>query len=337
MPDDVLTSREWRLAARPDAMPDASHFALATVEVGPPGRGEVLVRNRWMSVDPYMRGRMREGRSYVPPFALGAPLEGGAVGEVVASNAAGLAPGDRVLSMLGWREAFTASPRVLTKLPDLPLPEEAFLGVAGMPGLTAWVGLTKVAGVAKGETAFVSAAAGAVGSIAVQIARARGAAVVGSAGGPEKCAWLREIGCDAAIDYRAEPDMTAALRAAAPKGIDVCFDNVGGDHLEAALACARDRARFALCGAISMYNATEASGPRNLFLAVSRRLRLEGFIVSDHMAAMPEFLAVMSGWIADGSVVWRQSVDEGIEAAPGAFLKLFTGDKVGKMLVRLDG
>ena len=333
----IITSREIRLAARPEGMPSPSDFALASVEVGPPGPGEVLVRNRWMSVDPYMRGRMRDAKSYVPPFQVGAALEGGAVGEVLASNVEGLAPGDRVLSMLGWREAFTASPRVLTKLPDLPLPDEAFLGVAGMPGLTAWVGLTRIAGVKAGETVFVSAASGAVGSIVAQIAKARGARVVGSAGGLDKCAWLREIGVDAAIDYRAEPDMTAALRRAAPDGIHVYFDNVGGDHLEAALAAARDRARFALCGAISMYNATEAQGIRNLFLAVAKRLRLEGFIVSDHMALMPEFLREMAGLIESGAVVWRQSVDEGIEAAPGAFLKLFSGEKIGKMLVRLDG
>ena len=332
----TLRSREIRLRSRPEGEPGPRNFELAEAGVPPPRAGEVQVRNRWMSVDPYMRSRMIDRPSYVPPFQLGRALEGGAIGEVVASEAEGFAPGDVVLSMLGWREAFTAPAKHLTRLETFGLPEQAFLGAAGMPGLTAWVGLLKIAEARDGDTVFVSAAAGAVGSVACQIAKAKGCTVIGSAGGAEKIAFLEEIGVDHAIDYKAEPDLSAALARAAPKGIDVYFDNVGGDHLEAALAAARPYARFALCGAISQYNDLQAApGPRNLFFVIGKRLRLQGFIVSDHMAETPTFLSELSGWVREGRLKWRETVDEGIESAPGAFTKLFTGGNVGKMLVKL--
>ena len=328
-------SREVRLKARPEGRPTLADFDLAVADVPPPAQGEVLVRNRWMSVDPYMRGRMSARKSYLPPFELGQPLQGGAVGEVIASRAAGFAPGDLVQSMLGWREAFTAPAADLHKLPNLPFPPEAYLGVAGLPGLTAYVGVTRIAEVKAGETMFVSAASGAVGSVACQIGRIRGATVIGSAGGAEKCAFLREIGCDHVIDHKAEADLTAALSRAAPEGIDAYFDNVGGAHLEAALHCAKPFARFALCGMISGYNGEALPGPANIGLAVGRSLRLQGFIVSYFFDLMPAFIEEMAGWVAGGRVTWRQSVDEGIENAPAAFLKLFSGENFGKMLVRL--
>ena len=316
-------------------MPAEENFELATVTLGEPGPGEVQVRNIWMSVDPYMRGRMNAGPSYVPPFEVGRALEGGAIGRVVRSEDSGFAEGDVVMSNLGWREAFNAPADELRKSDAAALPAESYLGVAGMPGLTAYVGMTLVAQVKAGDVVFVSAASGAVGSVACQIAKVRGARVIGSAGGAEKCAFLREIGVDAAIDYKAVPDLGEALKAAAPEGIDVYFDNVGGAHLAAAVGCAKDFGRFAMCGMISNYNG-ERSVPGDFANVVRRRLRLQGFIVSDHFEARADFLAEMTGWIGDGRVKWRQSVDEGIERAPAAFLKLFSGGNFGKMLVKLD-
>ena len=335
-PSAPTQSREVRLAARPKGLPRVSDFAFATVDVAAPGDGQVQVRNLYMSVDPYMRGRMYDRPSYVPPFQIGEALQGGAVGEVVASSAAGLQPGDLVSSMFGWREAFTAPASAVQKIDAQGIAPQAFLGAAGMPGMTAWAGLTQVAGVKAGETVFVSAAAGAVGQVVCQIAKLKGATVVGSAGGEEKCAWVREIGADAVIDYKAEPDLTAALSRAAPKGIDVYFENVGGEHLVAALNVARPFARFAFCGMISAYNDVEPTpGPTNMAMIVGKRLRLQGFIVSDFFNRQSEFLAEMTGWIAEGKVRWRETVDEGLDAAPGAFLKLFAGENVGKMLVKL--
>jgi len=333
---DVQLSREVRLKQRPVGLPRAADFELATVEVGPPADGEVLVKNLYMSVDPYMRGRMTDRPSYVPPFEIGAALQGGAVGEVVASSADGFKPGDIVSSMYGWREAFTAPANHLQKIETHGLPVQAFLGVAGMPGLTAYVGLTRIAEMKAGDIVFVSAAAGAVGQVACQVARLKGCTVIGSAGGPEKAAFLREIGVDQVIDYKAEPDLKAALKQAAPKGIDVYFENVGGAHLEAALDSARVNARFAMCGMISLYNDEKPEpGPSNLALVIGKRLRLQGFIVSDHFDLAPHFVSELSGWIKAGQFHYRETVDEGIAAAPGAFLKLFTGENFGKMLVKL--
>ena len=333
----MTLSREIRLKSRPAGMPTADNFELASVELAAPGAGEVQVRNLFMSVDPYMRGRMNDVKSYTPPFQIGEALQGGAVGEVIASNDGSLKVGDLVQSMFGWREAFNAPAGALQKLETHGLPPQAFLGVAGMPGMTAWVGLLKIAALKDGDIVFVSGAAGAVGSIVCQIAKLKGHTVIGSAGGAKKAAFLKEIGCDAVIDYKAEKDLTAALHRAAPKGIDVYFENVGGEHMDAALAVARPFARFALCGMISQYNATgEAYGVKNLIAAVGKSIRLEGFIVSNHFEHLPEFLKEMSGWIASGKLTWRETVDEGIESAPGAFLKLFKGENLGKMLVKLS-
>lgn len=332
----MTTSREIRLKSRPVGTPTADNFELATVELPAPGPGEVQVRNQWMTVDPYMRGRMNDVKSYTPPFALGEAMQGGAVGEVIASNDPSLKVGDLVQSMFGWREAFNAPAGAVQKLDTFGLPPQAFLGVAGMPGMTAWAGLLKVAAMKEGDIVFVSGAAGAVGQVVVQIAKIKGNTVIGSCGGPEKVAFLKSIGCDEVIDYKAEKDLTAALNRVAPKGIDVYFENVGGEHMDAALAAARPFARFALCGMISQYNSTgEMYGVKNLILAVGKSIRLEGFIVSNHFHHLPEFLKDMSGWIAGGKIQWKETVDEGIENAPGAFLKLFRGENTGKMLVKL--
>jgi NADPH-dependent curcumin reductase CurA len=332
----MVASREIRLKSRPVGMPTAENFELATVSVPNPAPGEVQIKNLWMTVDPYMRGRMIDRASYVPPFKLGEALQGGAIGEVAASNDPGFKPGDLVSTMFGWREAFNAPVGTLQKLDTFGLPPQAFLGVAGMPGLTAWVGLLKIAALKPGDVVFVSAAAGAVGSVVCQIAKIKGHTVIGSAGGADKGAFLKQIGVDHVIDYKTSGNLTEAVLQAAPKGIDVYFDNVGGEHLEAALTAASRFARFALCGMISQYNlAGQPEGPRNLILAVGKSLRLEGFIVSNHFDLLPEFRKDMSGWIREGKLTRKETVVQGIENAPTAFLKLFKGENIGKMLVKL--
>jgi NADPH-dependent curcumin reductase CurA len=329
-------SREIHLAARPSGEPKPSDFRLVDVEVPDPGPGEVLVRNHWMSVDPYMRGRMNETKSYVPPFQLDEPLAGGAVGEVTESGAEDVPVGTTVLHQYGWRElALVPAAAVVPVDPDLA-PEQAYLGVLGMPGLTAYVGLLEIAGLRDRDVVFVSGAAGAVGSVAGQIAKLRGHTVIGSAGSPEKVAYLREeLGLDAAFDYHAG-EVHALLREAAPEGIDVYFDNVGGDHLEAAIGALRNFGRVAMCGAISVYNATEPPpGPRNLSQAVGKRLTLRGFIVSDHLDRMPEFAREVGGWLREGLLSYRETVVEGLEHAPEALIGLLRGENTGKMLVKL--
>jgi hypothetical protein len=332
----MTTVKEVRLKSRPTGLPTRDNFEFASVELKPPGAGEVQVKNLWMTVDPYMRGRMNDVKSYAPPFQLGEVMTGGAVGQVTASNDPAFKEGDLVQSQFGWREGFTAPASTVQKLDPRGLPPQAFLGVAGMPGLTAYAGLLRIAALKDGDIVFVSGAAGAVGSLVCQIAKAKGHTVIGSAGGPEKVKFLKEIGVDHAIDYKAERDLTAALAAAAPDGIDVYFDNVGGPHLEAALNSARLFARFAICGMISIYNATEPPpGPRNLAQLIGKNIRMEGFIVSHHFDLLPKFIEDLSGWVREGKVKWQETVFEGIDKAPDAFLGLFTGENTGKMLVKL--
>ena len=333
----MTVSREIRLKSRPVGLPTADNFELATVTLSAPGPGQVQVRNSWMTVDPYMRGRMNDVQSYTPPFQIGEALQGGAVGEVIVSNDPSFAVGDTVQSFFGWREAFNAPAAGIQKLDTHGLPIQAFLGVAGMPGMTAYVGLLRTAALKDGDVVFVSGGAGAVGQIVAQIAKLKGHTVIASAGGADKMAYLKSLGVDHVIDYKAESDLTAALMRAAPGGIDVYFDNVGGAHLEAALMAAKPFGRFALCGAISQYNATDGGpGIRGLIMAVGKQLRIEGFIVSTHADMQPAFVADMTKWIGEGKVQWRETVEEGVENAPTAFLKLFSGGNLGKMLVRLS-
>ena len=339
----TLTSKEWSLAKRPVGTPQHSDFAMTDQTVPAPTAGQIQVRNSWMSVDPYMRGRMYDRESYVPPFQIGEALQGGTVGRVTASAHPDYQEGDLVLSMAGWREAWTAAPEqvMAQKLPsDTGLPDSAFLGIAGMPGLTAYAGILRVAALKEGDIVFVSGAAGAVGSAVVQIAKLKGCTVIGSAGGSEKCALVKSLGADACIDYRAAGDyagLLAALRAAAPKGIDVYFDNVGGDHFQAAIEMARPFARMAICGMISQYNDTEpAPGPNNVIQIVGKQLTIRGFIVSTHADMQPQFLQDMAGWIASGKMKFEETVMEGIETAPAAFMGLFSGQNKGKMLVKLS-
>ena len=332
----MTTVREIRLKSRPSGLPTHDNFELASVELRDPGPDEVQVQNLWMTVDPYMRGRMNDVQSYSAPFALGKVMDGGAVGRVIASNDPGFKAGDLVQSGFGWREGFTASAKAVQKLDTRGLPPQTFLGAAGMPGLTAYVGLLKIAALKDGDVVFVSGGAGAVGSMVCQIAKAKGHKVIASAGGAQKVAFLKEIGVDHVIDYKAQKDLTAAILAGAPDGIDVYFDNVGGPHLEAALATARLFARFAICGMISIYNATKPEpGPSNLAQLIGKNIRMEGFIVSHHFDMMPAFLDDLAGWVRDGKVTWKETVVEGIEKAPDAFIGLFKGENLGKMLVKL--
>lgn len=340
----MTRTREWQLVQRPTGAPTPDCFRLVETELAEPRADDVVVRNTWLSVDPYMRGRMDDRDSYMPPFELGEPMEGGAVGvvEQVGSAVHGLAVGDTVLHGHGWRErAVLAGARVQKVDTDVG-PAQAYLGVLGMPGLTAYVGLLDIAAMQADETVFVSAAAGAVGSLVGQIARLKGAAaVIGSAGGSEKTAWLvDEVGFDAAIDYKAVRDQGGtiyqALREKAPDGIEVYFDNVGGEHLEAAIGRLRQHGRAAICGMGSTYNATQPSpGPRNLGLLIRNRLTLRGFLVGDHSDVRPRFVSDMSGWLRDGQIVWRESVVAGIDNAVDAFGQLMSGGNTGKMLVQL--
>ena len=331
----TTSSREIHLASRPQGWPTPDNFRTVEVDLPDPGSGEVLVRNTVMSVDPYMRGRMNDVKSYVPPFALDAPLDGGAVGEVVASGSDDLAVGDTVLHQAGWRTHALLSARAVRRVDVSQVPASAYLGALGMPGMTAYVGLTRVAEMKEGDTVFVSGAAGAVGSAVGQIARLLGAAkVIGSAGSAEKCAWLTdELGFDVALNYKDAP-IGRQLREHAP--VDVYFDNVGGDHLEAAIFAMADFGRIAACGAIADYNAeAPVPGPRNMMMFVSKRLTLRGFIVTDHNDAASEFYRRAGGWLADGSLKYRETYVDGLDHAVDAFLGLHRGDNTGKMLVRL--
>jgi NADPH-dependent curcumin reductase CurA len=322
--------REIVLAERPVGTPKETDFAFREVANLEPGDGDVLIRNVFVSVDPYMRGRMTGIRTYVDPFAVGDPIDGGAVGRVVTSRHDDFAEGDWVSSMLGWREQGVAAGAGLRKLDPALAPPSAALGVLGMTGLTAWVGLVDIGEVKEGQTLYVSGAAGAVGSVAVQIAKAKGLRVIGSAGSPEKVEWLRSLGVEA-FDYRTTP-----LKDALADGIDVYFDNVGGDHLESALFALRPFGRVIACGAIAHYNDHEPSpGPRNLAFIVSKRLRVQGFIVIDHLDRFPAFLAEVGPWLRDGTVVGRETVVDGLDKVPSAFAGLFRGENIGKMLVRV--
>jgi len=334
----VTATREVHLVSRPSGWPVPGDFAVVPAELPDPGEGELLVRNTFLSVDPYMRGRMNDVPSYVPPFRLGEAMTGGAVGEVLVSNAPGFAPGDRVVHELGWREHAIVPAGGAHKFDPVPgLTDSQFLGALGMTGLTAYVGLLDIGGFTAGETVFVSGAAGAVGSMAGQIARMRGAKqVIGSAGSPEKVAYLTErLGFDAAFSYR-DGKVRDLLGQAAPEGIDVYFDNVGGEHLEAAIGALTRNGRVAMCGAISQYNNTEAApGPRNLALAIGKRLRLQGYIVTDHWNRFRDMTAELGPWLAHGDIVADETAVDGLDNAVAGFLGMLRGENTGKMVIRL--
>ena len=327
-------ARAWHLKSRPTGMPTADNFELKDIDLPPLADGQVRVRNLWLSVDPYMRGRMNDVKSYVPPFQLGEPLEGGAVGEVVESKAEGLKTGDLVQHMAGWRDEAIVPARTTNKLPELGAPPERFLGVLGVTGMTAYFGLLDAARAREGDIVFVSAGAGAVGSVVVQVAKAKGMTVIASAGGPEKCDFVRSLGADGVIDYKAGP-ILKGLAAAASDGIDVYFDNVGGDHLDAAFALARNNARFAICGMIESYNEKGPMAFRFIQRIIAARIALKGFLVFDYFPRMTEFYSDMGPWLASGAVKSHETVVEDLDNTLDAFLGLFKGANTGKMLVKL--
>jgi NADPH-dependent curcumin reductase CurA len=331
-----MQSREIRLKRYPDGMPVPEDFEIAETTLPSPGPGQVAVRNLFLSVDPYMRGRMTPGRkSYVAPFELGKPLQGDAVGRVTASDDPRFPVGCHVLSFNGWREAFLADAKHLERIEPDGVSPSAFLGILGMPGLTAYGGLLRHGEPKPGETLFVSGAAGAVGSAVAQIGKIKGCRVIGSAGSPEKLRWLTEVaGIDAAIDYRATPDLGAALARHCPDGIQIYFENVGGRHLEAALDNMALHGRIVVCGLIDGYNRAKP-GPGNLFQIIAKRLTIKGILVRDHQDMKPAFLADMKRWIAEGRVKWQETVVEGIDRMPEAFIGLFTGANLGKMVVKV--
>jgi NADPH-dependent curcumin reductase CurA len=332
------TSREWHLVARPHGWPKPEDFALRETEIPEPGDGQILVRNVRLSVDPYMRGRMNDVKSYLPPYELDQPMLGGAVGEVVASRSDAFAVGDHALHGLGWREYALVDAKAAVKVSQDVAPLSAYLGVLGMPGLTAYAGLLEVASFKEGDAVFVSGAAGAVGSQVGQIAKLKGASrVIGSAGSDEKVRLLvEEYGFDAAFNYKNGP-VAEQLRQAAPDGIDVYFDNVGGEHLEAAIDSLKVHGRVTVCGMIAQYNATEPTpAPRNLTSVIGKRLRIQGMLVADHRHLQQQFIEEVGGWVRSGELKYRETVVKGIDNAADAFLGLMRGENTGKMIVDLD-
>lgn len=344
MSQDKTLNRQILLASRPQGEPTAQNFALreqllpTAAELA---EGQVLIRNHFLSLDPYMRGRMNDGKSYAQPQPLNEVMLGGTAGEVVASKNANFAVGDKVVGMGGWQEYFVvdaAQRGVLQKVDTTHIPLSAYLGAVGMPGVTAWYGLVKIINPKAGETVVVSAASGAVGSVVGQLAKARGARAVGLAGGADKCRYVvEELGFDACIDYKQHPDLrslSAALKAACPDGIDGHFENVGGMILDAVMLRANAFSRVAMCGMISGYNGEPIplAAPQ---LILTNRMKVEGFIVSEHMDVWPEALKELGGLVATGKLKFRESVAQGIAAAPEAFLGLLKGRNFGKQLVKL--
>mgnify|MGYP000921927818 CR=1 FL=1 len=335
-------ARAWYFTSTPEGLPTLDNVALRDMPAQALGPSQIRVRNEYLSVDPYMRGRMTTMKSYVPGFELNEPMTGGAVGEVIESTAEGYAVGDKVMHMNGWRDEAIVDitpgggPTDPQKLPPLNVPIQTFLHNLGLTGATAYMGLMKTASAKAGDIVFVSAAAGAVGSAVVQIAKKMGMTVIGSAGGAAKCQWVRELGADACIDYKAGP-VLEQLAAAAPDGIDVYFDNVGGDHLDAAIALARDFSRFAICGMIEGYNDAPMAGVtmHALMRIIVARINIRGFIFTDYAEYMGEFLAEVAPMVLSGEMKMRETVHEGLDSTFDAFLGLFSGANTGKMLVRI--
>ena len=331
-------AQQIHLVSRPTGMPTLDDFKLVEVELEAPSKGQVLVKNHYMSVDPYMRGRMRPEGIYAAPYALNQVMYGGAIGEVIESNDSNLQLGDIVINQAAWQDKFVTDAGALSKLVPFDSDQlSLYLGTLGMPGLTAYVGLLKFGEPKEGETVFVSAASGAVGANVCQIAKLKGCRVIGSVGSDTKAQWLQEeCGVDAVINYKTCGDLTEALSAAAPEGIDVYFENVGGSHLQAALNVMNHFGRIPACGMIATYNnAQPAPGPNNLMLIVGKKIRINGFIVSDYGEIRPQFLEDTVKWIKEGKIKNKETVVEGLENAVDAFLGLFSGDNFGKMIVKI--
>jgi len=331
-------SREIHLVSRPVGMPVLENFDMVEAPMPTPGKGELLIRNVWMSVDPYMRGRMYDRKSYAPPFQLNEAMGGGHVGQVMESDNPDFSVGDYVVGFMGgWREYCVSDGQMLEKVDPNLAPLSAYLGTFGMPGFTAYVGLLRIAELKSSDTVFVSGAGGAVGTVACQIAKIKGCKVIASAGSDDKLEWLKnECGVDEIINYKTVDSLNDAVKAAAPNGIDVYYENVGGEHLEVAINHMNPFGRIAACGMISQYNATEpVPGPSNMAMVVGKSIKIQGFIQTFHLDLRPEFVKDMGTWLAEGKLKWRETVKDGIESAPAAFIGLFSGDNAGKMVVRL--
>ena len=332
-----MKSKQIQLKKRPVGMPSLDDFQTKEVEIGEVSDGEFAVTNEWFSVDPYMRGRMKDTESYVPPFALDETMEGGCVGKVVVSKNEDFPEGTWVLGNSGWRDNWISDGGGVVSIDTDRAPASAYLGVLGLTGMTAFVGLTEIASLEDGNTVFVSAASGAVGSIVAQIAKLHSCQVVGSAGSADKIAWLKEkAGIDTVFNYHDVDDVSTKLKELCPDGIDIYFDNVGGDHLQGAIDNMNNGGRIACCGMISGYNDEEPKpGPDNLFKIIGKRIRMQGFIVRDHMDLQDKFIGKMIQWINEGKIHWEETITEGVENAPEAFIGLFQGDKLGKALVKV--
>ncbi|MFD2258080.1 NADP-dependent oxidoreductase [Luteolibacter algae] len=331
-------SRQIQLKSRPAGMPEPDNFQFVEVPLPEPAEGEFIVENKWISVDPYMRGRMKEGASYVEPFGIGEAMEGGCVGVVLESRNEKFPVGCHVLGNSGWRDTWISDGERIVQVDASSTPLSCFLSILGMTGMTAYAGLLEIGELKDGDNVFVSAASGAVGSIVCQIAKLKGCRVVGSAGSREKIEWLKEYaGVDEAFNYHDTSDVSSTLKDHFPDGIDVYFDNVGGDHLAGAIDNMRDFGRIVCCGMISGYNDEKPKpGPANLFKIIGKRVKMQGFIVRDHESLREKFLTDMNHWIDEGMITWEESVTEGLENAPEAFMALFNGDKkMGKALVKL--
>jgi NADPH-dependent curcumin reductase len=331
------------LGSRPHGWPSPENFRLEETAILPLGEGEVRVRNQYLSLDPYMRGRMNDAKSYAMPQMLNETMGGATVGEVVESRSSHFAAGDTVRGMLGWAEYGVSKSEGIAKVDARQIPLSAYLGVVGMPGMTAWYGYNKIMEPKPGETIVVSAAAGAVGSVVGQLARIAGVRAVGIAGGPDKCRYVtQELGFDACIDYKAAADaksLAGLIAAAAPKGVDAHFENVGGDVLNAVMMLLNPFARVAICGLIADYNATPGqmlkSAIMNPAMLLVARFKMQGFIISDHLNLWPEGLTALGGLLGSGKLKYRESIAEGLAAAPSAFIGMLKGQNFGKQLVRL--
>ncbi len=329
-------NKQVLLASRPQGRVTEENFRIVEAPVGRPAAGEVLVRNEWLSLDPYMRGRMNDAKSYVPPVQLGEVMVGQTVGEVIESQDPRFKPGDKVLSPLGWQLYGVAKGKELTPIDVNRAPASYYLGVLGMPGLTAWLGLSEIGQPKAGETVVVSAASGAVGSVVGQLAKIRGCRVVGIAGGKAKCDYVvRELGFDACVDYRAG-NLLQDLRQACPKGVDVDFENVGGEILDTLLSIMNPFSRIVLCGLIADYDVSEPHGYKRLRSVLVNRIRMQGMIVFDWKHRYAEALEALAGHLAEGKLNYRESVVHGLDNAPGGLIALLKGEHFGKQLVKLD-
>ncbi|MCB2408079.1 NADP-dependent oxidoreductase [Hymenobacter lucidus] len=325
-----------RLASRPQGLPTAEQFQFDTLDLAVPAAGQVLLKTRYVSVDPYMRGRMNEGKSYVPPFVVGEPIAGGVVAEVIESQNEALPVGSVVVGNLPWQEFILSDGKGLNRIPADKAPVSYFLGLLGMPGLTAYFGLLDICQPKAGETVVVSGAAGAVGMIVGQLAKIQGARVIGTAGSDEKVAYLRQLGFDEAINYKTA-NIAEALAAAAPAGVDCYFDNVGGPITDAVYDLLNKHARIALCGQISSYNDTETPvGPRPEGKLLKTSSKLQGFIVSDYLSRWPEGVQKLTEWYGQGKLQTEETITEGFNQIPAAFLGLFKGENTGKALVKVS-